>query len=202
MAHRLDQVQNLDDLYRSLLMIWQEGNDLVKSSSKLPTILDDTNIIKNISESEQRMMLWDSLIYLPDDILTKVDRAAMSVSLETRAPFLDHRIAELAWKLPLHMKIRDGQGKWALRQVLYKYVPRDLIERPKAGFGIPVGEWLRGPLRDWAEDLINQEKLQSEGYLNATLVHKTWRQHLGERHDWSHHLWSVLMFQAWLDKTN
>jgi len=200
MAHRLEQVENLDDLYRNLLMIWQEGNDLVKNSSKLPTILDDTNIIKNISESEQRMMLWDSLIYLPDDILTKVDRAAMGVSLETRAPFLDHRIAELAWKLPLHMKIRDGQGKWALRQVLYKYVPRDLIDRPKAGFGIPIGEWLRGPLRDWAEDLINHEKLQSEGYLNTTLVHKTWRQHLGGHHDWSHHLWSVLMFQAWLEK--
>ena len=100
------------------------------------------------------------------------------------------------------MKIRDGQGKWALRQVLYKYVPRDLIERPKAGFGIPVGEWLRGPLRDWAEDLLNQERLQSEGYLNSTLVNQKWQQHLGGRHDWSHHIWSVLMFQAWLDKVN
>ena len=125
-----------------------------------------------------------------------------SFGCETRAPFLDHRIADLAWRLPLHMKIRDGEGKWALRQVLYKYVPRDLIERPKTGFSIPVGEWLRGPLRDWAEDLINQDKLQSEGYLNATLVHKTWRQHLSGRHDWSHHLWSVLMFQAWLEKVN
>ena len=202
MAYRLDRVQNLDDLYRNLLMIWQEGNNLVQHSNKLPTILDDGNIVENISESEQRMMLWDSLIYLPDDILTKVDRAAMAVSLETRAPFLDHRIAEIAWRLPLHMKIRDGQGKWALRQVLYKYVPRDLIERPKAGFGIPVGEWLRGPLRDWAEDLLNRERLQSEGYLNPTLVRETWQQHLSERHDWSHHLWSVLMFQAWLDKEN
>ena len=202
MAYRLDRVKNLDDLYRNLLMIWQEGNDLVQHSNKLPTILDDGNIVENISESEQRMMLWDSLIYLPDDILTKVDRAAMAVSLETRAPFLDHRIAEVAWRLPLHMKIRDGQGKWALRQVLYKYVPRDLIERPKAGFGIPVGEWLRGPLRDWAEDLLNRERLQSEGYLNPTLVRETWQQHLSERHDWPHHLWSVLMFQAWLDKEN
>jgi asparagine synthase (glutamine-hydrolysing) len=200
MAYRLDRVQNLDDLYRNLLMIWQEGNNLVQHSNKLPTILDDGNIVENISESEQRMMLWDSLLYLPDDILTKVDRAAMAVSLETRAPFLDHRIAEIAWKLPLHMKIRDGQGKWALRQVLHKYVPRDLIERPKAGFGIPVGSWLRGPLRDWAEDLLNRERLQSEGYLNPTLVRETWQQHLSERHDWSHHLWSVLMFQAWLDK--
>tara|TARA_Y100000588_G_scaffold395258_2_gene521966 strand:- start:21363 stop:23354 length:1992 start_codon:yes stop_codon:yes gene_type:complete len=214
MANRLERVDKLEDLYKNLLMIWQEGNDLVWRSRvpasnlygsalyTLPTILDDANIIKNIPESELRMMLWDSLIYLPDDILTKVDRAAMSVSLETRAPFLDHRIAELAWKLPLHMKIRDGQGKWALRQVLYKYVPRDLIERPKAGFGVPIGEWLRGPLRDWAENLINKESLQSEGYLNSTLIHETWKQHLSGRHDWSHHLWAVLMFQAWLDSAN
>jgi asparagine synthase (glutamine-hydrolysing) len=202
MAYRLDRVKNLDDLYRSLLMIWQEGNNLVQHSNKLPTILDDVNIVKDISESEQRMMFWDSLIYLPDDILTKVDRAAMAVSLETRAPFLDHRIAEVAWRLPLHMKIRNGQGKWALRQVLHKYVPRDLIERPKAGFGIPLGEWLRGPLRDWAEDLLSQERLQSEGYLNPMLVRETWQQHLSGRHDWPHHLWSVLMFQAWLDKAS
>ena len=214
MANRLERVDNLEDLYKNLLMIWQEGNDLVWRSRvpasnlygsefySLPTILDDTNIIRNIAESEQRMMLWDSLIYLPDDILTKVDRAAMGVSLETRAPFLDHRIAELAWKLPLHMKIRNNQGKWALRQVLYKYVPRDLIERPKAGFGVPIGEWLRGPLRDWAEDLINEKNLQSEGYLNSTLIHETWKQHLSGRHDWSHHLWAVLMFQAWLDRVN
>jgi asparagine synthase (glutamine-hydrolysing) len=202
MAYRLDRVKNLDDLYRSLLITWQEGNDLVKHSNKLPTILDDNNIVDNISESQQRMMFWDSLLYLPDDILTKVDRAAMSVSLETRAPFLDHRIAEVAWRLPLHMKIRDGQGKWALRQVLYKYVPRDLIERPKAGFGIPLGEWLRGPLRGWAEDLLNQDRLQSEGYLNPTLVRKTWQQHLSQRYDWPHHLWPVLMFQAWLDKAS
>jgi asparagine synthase (glutamine-hydrolysing) len=202
LAYRLERVENRDDLYRTLLMIWQEGNDLVKHSNKLPTILDDGNIVENISESEQRMMFWDSLLYLPDDILTKVDRAAMSVSLETRAPFLDHRIAEVAWRLPLHMKIRDGQGKWALRQVLYKYVPRDLIERPKAGFSIPVGEWLRGPLRDWAEDLLSQERLESEGYLNPALVRETWQQHLSQRYDRSHQLWSVLMFQAWLDKTN
>ena len=202
MAYRLERVENLDDLYRTLLMVWQEGNDLVKHSNKLPTILDDANIVANISKSEHRMMFWDSLLYLPDDILTKVDRAAMRVSLETRAPFLDHRIAELAWRLPLHMKIRDGQSKWALRQVLYKYVPSDLVERPKRGFSIPLGQWLRGPLRDWAEGLLNQERLQSEGYLNSTLIRETWQQHLSERYDWPHHLWSVLMFQAWLDSTS
>ncbi|MEE2746257.1 MAG: asparagine synthase (glutamine-hydrolyzing) [Pseudomonadota bacterium] len=199
MAYRLEQVENLDDLYRSLVMIWPEGQNIVKHSNKLPTLLDNTNIVENISEAEQRMMFWDSLTYLPDDILTKVDRAAMGVSLETRIPFLDHRVAELAWRMPLHMKLRDGKGKWALRQILYKHVPSDLIERPKAGFGIPLGQWLRGPLLDWAENLINKERLQSEGYLNSTLIRETWQQHLSNRYDWPHELWSVLMFQAWLD---
>ena len=114
MAYRLEKVENLDDLYRSLVMIWPEGKNLVKGfSHSVPTLLDNPNIVKNIPEAEQRMMLWDSLTYLPDDILTKVDRAAMGVSLETRIPFLDHRVAELAWRMPLDMKLRDGQGKWA-----------------------------------------------------------------------------------------
>jgi len=199
MAYRLEQVENLDDLYRSLVMLWPEGKSIVKHSKKLTTLLDDANIVKNISEAEQRMMFWDSLTYLPDDILTKVDRAAMGVSLETRIPFLDHRVAELAWRMPLHMKLRDGKGKWALRQLLHKHVPSDLIERPKAGFGIPLGQWLRGPLVDWVESLINEERLQSEGYLNSTLIRETWKQHLSNRYDWPHELWSVLMFQAWLD---
>jgi asparagine synthase (glutamine-hydrolysing) len=202
MAYRLERVRNLDDLYRSLVNIWPEGKDIVKYSNKIPTMLDNANIVENISEAEHRMMLWDSLTYLPDDILTKVDRAAMSVSLETRIPYLDHRIAELVWRMPLHMKIRDGKGKWVLRQILNKYVPNELIERPKTGFGIPLGQWLRGPLRDWAEDLINEERLQSEGYLNSTLVRETWQQHLSNRYHWPLELWSVLMFQAWLDNVN
>ena len=200
MSYRLEKVENLDDLYRSLVMLWPEGKDIVKHSNKLSTKVDNTNIVENIVEAEQRMMLWDSLTYLPDDILTKVDRAAMGVSLETRIPFLDHRIAELAWRMPLHMKIRDGKGKWALRQILNKYVPSDLIERPKKGFAIPLGQWLRGPLRDWAEDLINEERLKSEGYLNSKLIRETWQQHLSNRYNWPQELWSVLMFQAWLEK--
>ena len=124
------------------------------------------------------MILWDSLTYLPDDILAEVERAAMGVSLETRVPFLDHRVVELAGRLPLHMKIRQGQGKWALRQVLYNYVPRELMERPKAGFAIPIGEWLRGPLRDWAESLLEQLRLKREGYFNPKPIRETWRQHL------------------------
>ena len=202
MAYRLEKVKNLDDLYRSLVVIWPEGKDIVKHTQKLPTMLDDVSIVANIAEAEQRMMFWDSITYLPDDILTKVDRAAMGVSLETRIPFLDHRVAQLAWRMPLHMKLRDGKGKWALRQILYKHVPSNLIERPKAGFGIPLGQWLRGPLLDWAENLINEDRLRSEGYLNSKLIRETWQQHLSNRYDWPLELWSVLMFQAWLDESN
>jgi asparagine synthase (glutamine-hydrolysing) len=122
----------------------------------------------------------------------------MATSLETRVPFLDHRVAELAWRLPMHMKIRGNEGKWVLRQVLYKHVPRELIERPKAGFGIPVGQWLRGPLREWAEELLDEQRLVREGYLHAGPVRQIWQEHLSGRCDWTARLWSILMFQAWL----
>jgi len=148
------------------------------------------------------MMATDALNYLPNDILTKVDRAAMAASLETRAPFLDHRVAEVAWRLPMAMKIRPGRGgstsKWALRQILYKYVPPELIERPKAGFGIPIGQWLRGPLRGWAEDLLEPGLMQRQGYLRPEPIQRLWRQHLSGRFDHTTRLWTVLMWQAWL----
>ena len=146
------------------------------------------------------MMYRDIMTYLPDDILLKVDRAAMACSLETRVPFLDHRVAELAWRLPLHMKIRGNTGKWALREVLYKYVPRELIERPKMGFGIPVGMWLRGPLRDWAEALLDPVRMNRQGYLKPEPIQTVWQQHLKGHYDWTSRLWSVLMFQAWLEE--
>lgn len=199
LAHRLRNVQSLDHLYGSLVTEWPQGADLVRGAGRLPTRLDDASLVAGVPEPEHRMMLWDTLTYLPDDILTKVDRAAMSVSLETRVPFLDHRVVELAWRLPLHMKIRNGQGKWALRQVLYKYVSRELIERPKAGFGIPVGQWLRGPLRDWAEGLLDEVRLQREGYFDPAPIRQVWQQHLSGRHDWTPRLWCVLMFEAWLE---
>ena len=144
-------------------------------------------------------MFLDTMTYLPDDILVKVDRAAMGVSLETRAPFLDHRVVELAARIPIEQKISNGKGKQILRKILFKYVPEDLIERPKQGFGIPLGEWLKGPLKDWSEDLLNKSKLENEGFFNQTLVRARWKEHLEGKRNWEHSLWNVLMFQAWLD---
>jgi asparagine synthase (glutamine-hydrolysing) len=153
---------------------------------------------ENVTEATERMMFRDTLTYLPDDILCKVDRAAMAISLETRVPFLDHRVAELAWRMPISMKIRGGEGKWPLRQILDRYVPRELIDRPKAGFGIPIGQWLRAPLREWAEDLLSESRLEREGYLRSGPIRKAWAEHLSGQRDWTPKLWAVLMFQSWL----
>lgn len=199
LAERLHRASNADCLYRSIVTDWPDWDKLVCGTGRLPTRLDGQSLVAGIVDPEHRMMLLDALTYLPDDILTKVDRAAMGVSLETRVPFLDHRVVELAWRLPLREKIREGCGKWALRQVLYRYVPRDLIERPKSGFAIPLADWLRGPLRDWAESLLDEGRLRQEGYLNAEPVRETWKQHLTGQRDWTVRIWTVLMFQAWLE---
>jgi asparagine synthase (glutamine-hydrolysing) len=209
LAARLRGVRDLDDLYMSLVSEWQDpaqvvcGNDacsVLEPSSLLGDELPKSGLA-GVVNSPLRMMYRDSMTYLPDDILCKVDRAAMASSLETRVPFLDHRVAELAWQLPLEMKIMDGQGKWPLRQVLYKHVPRQLIERPKAGFGIPVGQWLRGPLRPWAENLLDENRLSVEGYFYPLLIRKKWAEHLSGRRDHTASLWAVLMFQAWLQQS-
>jgi len=206
LAVRLSRVRSMDDLYSSLVSEWQDPYQVVKLAgsgatfSSTKSLLDDLLPPQGADQHQLRMMYRDSMTYLPDDILCKVDRAAMATSLETRMPFLDHRVAELAWKLPLHMKIRGNQGKWALRQVLYKYVPRELIDRPKAGFGVPVGQWLRGPLRDWAESLLAESRLRAEGYFYPSPIRSKWVEHLSGRRDHTASLWTVLMFQAWLDE--
>ena len=146
----------------------------------------------------ENMMYLDTVTYLPDDILVKVDRATMRVSLESRAPFLDHRIAEFAWSLPTSFKVRDGRGKIVLRRVLDRYVPASLIERPKMGFGVPIDQWLRGPLKEWASELVESSRLVREGFLNAAVVSEKWRQHQSGERNWQYHLWAVLMFQSWL----
>jgi asparagine synthase (glutamine-hydrolysing) len=146
------------------------------------------------------MMLADALGYLPDDILAKVDRATMAVSLESRAPFLDHRVVEFAFSLPLALKLRGGATKWLLRQLLYRHVPRELIDRPKMGFGVPIDAWLRGPLKQWAGDLINPQRLHLEGFVAPQPVAQAWREHQSGRFNHQHFLWNVLMFQAWLEQ--
>jgi asparagine synthase (glutamine-hydrolysing) len=197
-------VRSVDDLYRNLVSTWQDPaavvlNDVNGALVEPPSGLDDPLPVAGVGIGQQRMMYLDSMTYLPDDILCKVDRAAMSNSLETRVPFLDHRVAELAWQLPLSMKIRGNQGKWALRQVLYKYVPRELVDRPKAGFAIPVGEWIRGPLRPWAESLLDEKRLATDGYFHPAPIVQRWTEHMSGRRDHTQSLWVVLMFQAWLD---
>lgn len=199
----LKEADSPDGLYHSLVTQWPDDAKLVQLTAGEGSIPSPPFATPPaaISESSQRMMLWDTVSYLPDDILTKVDRAAMHVALETRVPLLDHRVVEYAWRLPVDMKLRNNSGKWALRQILYRYVPEALIERPKAGFAVPVGVWMRGPLRDWIESLLDSKLLREQGFFNPILVRQKWEQHLSGRSDWTAHLWSILMFQGWLEKT-
>lgn len=183
-------------IYRELVSFWQDG--VVLGADEVLPLLDSADE-RAFPDFEHVMMALDLVTYLPDDILTKVDRAAMAVSLETRVPLIDHRVVDFAWRLPLGMKIRDGQGKWLLRQVLYRHVPRELIERPKQGFGVPLDTWLRGPLRNWAEALLAPDRLANEGWFDPLAIRDKWDEHQSGRRNWSYHLWNALMFQAWLE---
>lgn len=187
--------------YREMVSHWRQPENIVRGAIETPSRLNTSQDWPDSPSMpfEQWLMALDAQTYLPGDILVKVDRAAMANSLETRVPLLDHRVIELAWRLPLDMKIRDGKGKWLLRQVLYRHVPAELIERPKKGFSIPLAAWLRGPLRDWAESLLDEQRLQREGYFNPAPIRQAWAQHLSGKNDCSTRLWCILMFQAWLE---
>lgn len=184
-------------VYRQLVSHWQEPELLVRDGHEPPTKLTHPETSAAADNFVERMMFLDSVSYLPDDILVKVDRAAMGVSLETRVPMLDHRVVEFAWSLPFHMKVRNGQGKWLLRQVLNRYVPSKMLDRPKMGFGVPIDHWLRGALRDWGEDLLDPVRMKDEGIFEPGLVQQKWREHLSGQCNWQYLLWDVLMFQAW-----
>ncbi|MFN4166543.1 MAG: asparagine synthetase B family protein, partial [Ferrovibrio sp.] len=198
--HKLAEVLRADGpqaIYHRLVSHWWHPEALVLGAREAATALTQPETWPALDDPRLWMMALDAVTYLPDDILVKVDRAAMGVSLETRVPLLDHRVVELAWRMPLAYKIRGDQGKWLLRQVLYRHVPRELVERPKQGFGVPIDHWLRGPLREWAEDLLSEHRLREEGFLNPEPVRALWAEHLSGRCNWQYLLWDVLMWQAW-----
>lgn len=199
-VHRLADTLSTEQrmgLYKNLVSHWHQPDQIVLNASEPITMFD------RCPENDRRgfieqMMYVDTLSYLPGDILTKVDRASMGASLEVRVPFLDHRIIEFAWSVPISFKIRDAKTKWLLRQILRRYVPNALVDRPKMGFAIPVGQWLRGPLREWAEDLLSENEINKHDYLRVEPIRQKWREHVLGQHDWQYHLWDVLMFQSWL----
>ena len=187
-----------DAIYLYAISQWREPERVVVGAHEPATVTHLLKQLRTLPSATETAMLSDLVFYLPDDILTKVDRASMAVSLEARVPLLDHRVVEFAWKLPLDLKIRNGKSKWILRQVLYKHVPQSVVERPKMGFGVPIDQWLRGPLREWAEDLLSLESLRNGGYFEAAPIRQKWEEHLSGTCNWEYALWSVLMFQDWL----
>ncbi len=190
---------DLEALHRTMVSVWRFPEAAVPGVSPTPSLLAGALPPRGDLSDVERMMQLDMVTYMVDDILTKVDRATMAVALESRAPFLDHRVVEYAWALPQDMKLRGTQSKWVLRQVLYRQVPEALIERPKMGFEVPIGLWLRGSLKDWAAALLDPARLRREGYFDSGVIDQLWQQHLSERFNWGAQLWSVLMVQAWLE---
>ncbi|MFT5133588.1 MAG: asparagine synthase (glutamine-hydrolyzing) [Gammaproteobacteria bacterium] len=193
----------LDDKYARYLKLvshWDKPDKIVLDSQEAKSAISENQFISTMTEYVEQMQYLDTISYLHDDILTKVDRASMAVSLEARVPLLDHRVIEYAWTLPLSMKVKNGKGKWLLRRVLEKYLPVTLIDRPKMGFGVPINSWLRGPLRDWAESLLDESKLREQGYFDPLRVREKWTEHLSGERNWQYYLWDILMFQAWHER--
>ena len=187
--------ESVDAIYHTAVSHWNPADLLFDGAEPITTVTNPHSMPP--CDAIHRMMALDTISYLPGDILCKVDRAAMAVSLESRVPFLDHRVVEFAWSLPLEMKLRDGVGKWPLREVLYRHVPKSLIERPKMGFGVPIDAWLRGPLKDWAEALLDEKRLREQGLFKPEPIRRKWAEHQSGKANWQYHLWDVLMFQAW-----
>lgn len=199
--HKLAEVvaaPGMETLYLTLMSHWKRPEEVVLGGRDRDTSITDTSEWPKVGDFTHRMMHLDMETYLPGDILVKVDRAAMGVSLEGRIPLLDTRLIEFAWRIPFSMKVREGRGKWLMREVLHRHVPRELIDRPKRGFGVPLEHWLRNELRDWAEDLLSETRLRREGYFNPEPIRRKWREHLSGTRNWHFYLWDVLMFQAWL----
>jgi asparagine synthase (glutamine-hydrolysing) len=190
-------MRTVDEVYLHLCSHWSNPADIVLGGRELPTMLTGLDALPSLSGNVERMMYVDLMSYLPDDILAKVDRAAMAVSLETRVPMLDHRVVEFAMSLPLAMLRAENKTKWPLRQLLYKHVPKELVERPKMGFGVPIDSWLRGALRDWAEDLLSETRFKADDFFDPAPIRLAWQEHLSGRRNHQYLLWDVLMFQAW-----
>ncbi|MEM7468800.1 MAG: asparagine synthase (glutamine-hydrolyzing) [Pseudomonadota bacterium] len=191
---------NEDDFYKRLISIWNHPEEIAARGSEIPTMLNGNTLSHELPSLLERMQYWDTMMYMPDDILTKVDRASMAVSLEVRVPIIDHRVVEFAWTLPRNFKVRNGVSKWILREVLYKRVPKQLIERPKMGFAVPIDQWFRSSLKEWAGDLLSRDLINRYGLVKPEPIERIWAEHQSGNRNWAALLWNVIMLQSWCEK--